>query len=146
MMDMGVYPLQAARYVTGEEPVKISARSYKTRPEIYTQAEEVMLFDLNFPSGAVASLATGFHAGFNYLKVSAENGRFELEPFSGEFEKDVFSLMLSILSKLMFNSLSCLVICSGLILFRILFVLIIYFIFLNSTISRVLKSIVDRYK
>ena len=83
MMDMGVYPLQAARYVTGEEPVKVSARSYVTRPDIFTEVEEVMLFDLEFPSGCIASLATGFHAGYNYLKVFAEDGRFELEPFSG---------------------------------------------------------------
>ena len=83
MMDMGVYPLQAARYVTGEEPVKVSARSYITRPEIFTEVEEVMLFDLTFASGCIASLATGFNVSYNYLKVFAEDGRFELEPFSG---------------------------------------------------------------
>jgi len=82
MMDMGVYPLQAARYVTGEEPVSVNARSYVTRPEIFSEADEVMLFDLQFPSGAIASLSTGFHTGFNYLKVFADEGRFELEPFS----------------------------------------------------------------
>jgi len=82
MMDMGVYPLQAARYVTGEEPVSVNARFCITRPEIYTDAEEVMLFDLQFPSGCTASLSTGFHAGFNFLKVFAEKGWFELEPFS----------------------------------------------------------------
>ena len=83
MMDMGVYSLQAARYVTGEEPVSVSARSYVTRPDIFSEADEVMLFDLQFSSGCIASLATGFHTGFNYLKVFAEDGRFELEPFSG---------------------------------------------------------------
>jgi glucose-fructose oxidoreductase len=83
MMDMGVYPLQGARYVTGEEPINVSARSYVTRPDIFTEVEEVMLFDLEFPSGCIASLATGFNASYNYLKVFAEDGRFELEPFSG---------------------------------------------------------------
>jgi glucose-fructose oxidoreductase len=82
MMDMGVYPLQAARYVTGEEPVSVNARSYVTRPEIFSEVDEVMIFDLQFPSGAIASLSTGFHTGFNYLKVFADVGRFELEPFS----------------------------------------------------------------
>jgi glucose-fructose oxidoreductase len=82
MMDMGVYPLQAARYVTGEEPVSVSARSYVIRPDIFKEVEEVMLFDLTFPSGCIASLVTGFHTGFNYLKAFAEDGRFELEPFS----------------------------------------------------------------
>jgi glucose-fructose oxidoreductase len=82
MMDMGVYPLQAARYVTGEEPVSVNARSYVTRPDIFSEVDEVMIFDLQFPSGAIASLSTGFHTGFNYLKVFADEGRFELEPFS----------------------------------------------------------------
>ena len=81
-MDMGVYPLQAARYVTGEEPLKVSARSYVTRPDIYTDAEEVMLFDLEFPSGCIASLSTGFHTNYNYLKAYAADGWFELDPFS----------------------------------------------------------------
>lgn len=81
MMDMGVYSLQAARYVTGEEPVEVNARSYVTRPEIFKEVDEVMMFDLVFPSGAVASLSTGFHATLNSLKVSCERGWFELEPF-----------------------------------------------------------------
>jgi glucose-fructose oxidoreductase len=81
MMDMGVYALQGARYVTGEEPVRVDARSYVTRPEFFTEVEEVMLFDLEFPSGCIASLSTGFHANYGYLKAFAEKGWFELEPF-----------------------------------------------------------------
>jgi len=81
MMDMGVYSLQAARYVTGEEPVQVSARSYVARPEYFTEVEEAMMFDLMFPSGCVASLSAGFHANVNTLKVVAEKGWFELEPF-----------------------------------------------------------------
>lgn len=81
MMDMGVYALQAARYVTGEEPVKINARAYVTRPELFKEVDEVMQFDLEFPSGCIASLSTGFHAVYNYLKVYSEEGWFELEPF-----------------------------------------------------------------
>ena len=82
MMDMGVYPLQAARYVTGEEPVSVSATAYKTRPDLIREVEDAMMFQLTFPGGTVASLQTGFHASFNFLKVFAANGWFELEPFS----------------------------------------------------------------
>ena len=35
MYDMGVYPLNAARYVTGEEPIAVVARHETKRPEIY---------------------------------------------------------------------------------------------------------------
>jgi glucose-fructose oxidoreductase len=37
MYDMGVYPLNAARYVTGEEPLAVTAIQSTTRPEIYTK-------------------------------------------------------------------------------------------------------------
>ena len=81
MMDMGVYSLQAARYSTGEEPVSVSAQTFKTRPEHF-EADEITTFQLQFPSGTVASCETGFHASFNYLKVYCEKGWYELEPFS----------------------------------------------------------------
>ena len=81
MMDMGVYPLQAARYSTGEEPISVSAQTFKIRPD-KIEADEVTSFQLQFPSGTVANCETGFHANFNYLKVRCENGWYELEPFS----------------------------------------------------------------
>ncbi len=81
MMDMGVYPLQAARYSTGEEPVSVSAQTFQIRPEKF-EADEVTSFQLQFPSGTVANCQTGFHANFNYLKVFCEKGWYELEPFS----------------------------------------------------------------
>jgi glucose-fructose oxidoreductase len=81
MMDMGVYPLQAARYAVGAEPVSVSAQTFKIRPQNF-EADEVTSFQLQFPGGTVASCETGFHANFNYLKVFCENGWYELDPFS----------------------------------------------------------------
>ena len=83
MMDMGVYPLQAARYVTGEEPLLVSAQTYVTRPGNFEGVDEVTTFQLEFPGGTIASLDTGFHASFNHLSAFAERGWFELRPFSG---------------------------------------------------------------
>ncbi len=82
MMDMGVYPLQAARYVTGEEPVRVSAQTFVTRPGRFEGVDEATTFQLEFPGGTIASLDTGFHASFDHLYASAENGFFELRPFS----------------------------------------------------------------
>ncbi|MGC9342716.1 MAG: Gfo/Idh/MocA family protein, partial [Bacteroidales bacterium] len=83
MMDMGVYPLQGARYVTGEEPLSVTAQSYVLRPGKYEEVDEATNFQLEFPGGAIASLSTGFHASFNYLQAYAKDGWFELKPFSG---------------------------------------------------------------
>ena len=81
MFDMGVYCLNAARYVTGEEPVAVLAQEKTTRPDIYTQADETTLFQLEFPSGALANCATSFGMSMNYMHVTAEQGWYKLEPF-----------------------------------------------------------------
>lgn len=81
MFDMGVYSLNAARYVTGEEPLAVLAQEMTTRPEIYTQADETTLFQLEFPSGALANCATSLGMNMNYLHVTAEKGWYKLEPF-----------------------------------------------------------------
>ena len=79
--DMGVYCLNAARYVTGEEPVAVLAQEKTTRPEIYTEADETTLFQLEFPSGALANCATSLGMSMNYLHVTAEQGWYKLDPF-----------------------------------------------------------------
>lgn len=82
MMDMGVYPLKAARYATNQEPLSVTAQTFVTRPEVQNKAEEVVTFQLQFPDGTVANLETGFHANFNFLQVFAGKGWYELKPFS----------------------------------------------------------------
>src|SRR5690606_4140208 len=51
MYDMGVYALQGARLAAGEEPVAVTAQSIVNRPEIFNEADEMMMFQLRFPSG-----------------------------------------------------------------------------------------------
>jgi glucose-fructose oxidoreductase len=81
MYDMGVYPLNAARYSTGLEPIAVSARASTTRPEIYKEVEETMEFDLKFPGGVTANCLTTFGKSVNELKVNCEKGWYELIPF-----------------------------------------------------------------
>lgn len=82
MMDMGVYSLQAARYATGEEPISVSAQTFTTRPEIFKEVDETTMFQLEFPSGAVANLHTSFGMNMNYLHTTAEDGWYKFDPFS----------------------------------------------------------------
>ncbi len=81
LYDMGVYPLQAARCVTGEEPVSVTAQSYTLRPSIFKEVPETVMFQLAFPSGARADLVTSHGISMNRLDVVAERGKFGLEPF-----------------------------------------------------------------
>lgn len=81
MYDMGVYPLNAARYTAGEEPVAVTARHETTRPDIYHEVDEITVFELEFPSGAIAKCKTSFAESLNYLKAECEEGWYELKPF-----------------------------------------------------------------
>ncbi|UZR93287.1 Gfo/Idh/MocA family protein [Chondrinema litorale] len=82
MMDMGVYSLQAARYVTGEEPIAVTAQEFRIRKDLFTEVEETLTFQLEFPSGALANLHTSFGMNMNYLDVRTEKGYIKLDPFS----------------------------------------------------------------
>jgi glucose-fructose oxidoreductase len=81
MLDMGVYPLNAARYSTGLEPIAVTAKASTTRPEIYKEVEETMEFALKFPGGTTANCIASFGKSMNELKVNCEKGWYELIPF-----------------------------------------------------------------
>ena len=79
--DMGVYPLQAARYSAGEEPISIKAWHETERPDMFGEVDETTYFDLEFPSGAVASCMASFAKGGSELKVACKKGSYGLNPF-----------------------------------------------------------------
>lgn len=81
MYDMGVYPLNAARYSSGMEPISVTARASTIRPQIYSEVEETMAFDLEFPGGATAKCETSFGKGMNDLQINYKNGWCKLSPF-----------------------------------------------------------------
>lgn len=81
MYDMGVYPLQAARYCSGEEPVAVTARQSTRRKKIFKDADETTTFDLEFASGIKAHCETSLGMNMNSLRVTCEKGWYQLEPF-----------------------------------------------------------------
>lgn len=81
LMDMGVYSLQAARYMTGEEPVAVTAReSTDRRDPRFTEVEDLIEWTLEFPSGALASCQSMYSAAQNHILLMGDKGRIELEP------------------------------------------------------------------
>jgi predicted dehydrogenase len=78
LMDMGIYTIQGARYVTGEEPLFVTAREEKTKPELFKEVDETVYYKLEFPSGIIANGKCSYNAYWNHLKVKAEKGWFEL--------------------------------------------------------------------
>lgn len=81
LVDVGIYALQASRYLTGEEPVEVSAMASITDAEKYAEVDETLVWTARFPSGVLAHCATSFRAvGMQSLRVDCERGWFELDP------------------------------------------------------------------
>lgn len=85
MMDIGIYALNGARYMTGEEPTWVTAQETKTDPVKFKEGvDETIQFQLGFPSGAVASCLSTY--SMNYLDrffLDGEKGFAELQPATG---------------------------------------------------------------
>lgn len=80
LMDVGIYAIQAARYVTGEEPIAVRAQGFTTDPEKFREVYETVLWTLEFPSGAVATSSTTYNGYVNRLYAMAPEGWLEIQP------------------------------------------------------------------
>ncbi len=84
LMDMGIYCVQATRYVLGEEPVAVTAQfGPVTRKDLFKEVEESILWQLEFPSGAIANSFSSYNSNIGRFYASADNGFFELNPAYG---------------------------------------------------------------
>ena len=85
MMDIGIYAINGARYMIGEEPNWVTAQETKTDLVKFKEGvDETIQFQFGFPSGAVASCLSTYN--MNYLDrffLSAEKGFAELLPSTG---------------------------------------------------------------
>jgi predicted dehydrogenase len=81
LMDVGIYALQACRYLTGEEPVEVMAQETKTDPVKFAEVDETISWSMKFPSGVMASVMTtyGFN-GANFFTAVCQKGRFGMDP------------------------------------------------------------------
>jgi len=82
IMDMGPYPLQAARYSTGLEPIAVTAQQFNSDPKVFDGVDETTTFQLEFPGGILANGSTTFAANVNFLKIHSQKGSYGLTPFS----------------------------------------------------------------
>lgn len=81
LMDVGIYALQATRYISGEEPVLISAVETKTDRLKFAEVDESMAWQATFPSGVLGNCSTSFNAsGMGRIRAHAQRGWFGLEP------------------------------------------------------------------
>jgi glucose-fructose oxidoreductase len=83
LMDIGIYALNAARYLSGEEPVSVNAMMHSTPNDPrFVEVEENITFQLRFPSGILANCTSSYGGGFNRFRVTKPRGSAELDPAS----------------------------------------------------------------
>ncbi len=81
LMDVGVYALQACRYLTGEEPSIITAQETKTDTVKFAEVDESITWLMQFPSGVLAYCSTSYNFnGLNRFNAFTENGFLRMDP------------------------------------------------------------------
>jgi glucose-fructose oxidoreductase len=81
LMDIGIYALNAARYLTGEEPAAVNAMMHSTPNDPrFVEVEENITFQLRFPSGILANCTSSYGVGVNRFRVAKPRGAAELDP------------------------------------------------------------------
>ncbi len=81
LMDVGIYALQATRYIAGEEPIQVTAVESTIDHVKFKDVEESIAWQLKFPSGVIASCDSTYNFnGMNHYQAFAEEGWFQLSP------------------------------------------------------------------
>lgn len=81
LMDVGIYALQACRYLTGEEPQSIIAQETKTDAVKFSEVDESLTWTMRFPSGVLAYCSTSYNFnGLNRFRAFADDGWFGMDP------------------------------------------------------------------
>jgi predicted dehydrogenase len=82
LMDVGIYCLNACRYLTGEEPVDLKGNMTVVGADPrFREVEEHVAWTMKFPSGAVANCQCTYGVGMaGYFHVRGSKGEMRMEP------------------------------------------------------------------
>jgi len=82
LMDIGIYALNASRYLTGEEPKEVNAMIYSTPGDLrFKEVEEHVTFQLRFPSGILANCSSSYgYFPQSHYRVMGTDARLGMDP------------------------------------------------------------------
>ena len=86
MMDIGIYSLNALRYLSGEEPISVSATiTNPPNDPRFVDVEDTVDFELTFPSGLVGHGTSGYSwvQGKNRYEIHGTKHSLVAEPATG---------------------------------------------------------------
>jgi len=82
LLDVGIYSLNATRYLTGEEPVEFKATTFTHKDDPrFKEVEETVSWTTRFPSGVLAACSTTYGGNMRgFLRVTGSKGSIEMSP------------------------------------------------------------------
>ena len=81
LMDIGIYSVQALRYMAGEEPVSVAARESSDRSDPrFGEVEDRIDWSFLFPSGLIGHGFSSYSSGHNHIRLTGDRGWIDLEP------------------------------------------------------------------
>jgi predicted dehydrogenase len=83
--DVGLYCLNASRFLSGQEPVEVFANTYQPKDDPrFTQVEASCSFSLKFPTGYIATCTTSYDVHKSaFLRMEGRDAWAELSPAFG---------------------------------------------------------------
>jgi predicted dehydrogenase len=82
LLDLGIYPLNAIRHITGEEPASFSAQvATLDLSGRFSEVEQSVEWEMKMPSGILASCSCSYgQRGPSFLNINGETGYLVMEP------------------------------------------------------------------
>lgn len=82
LMDLGIYALNAIRWILGEEPKEFRAFvSTRDKTGAFREVEQSVEWMMKFPSGVLASCGSSYgQSGTNFLQINGSTGNVRVEP------------------------------------------------------------------
>lgn len=80
LMDLGIYAIQAARYSIGTEPLSVTAQEYKTDNIKFSEVDESITWQMEFPGGHASNSYTSYSTYANRFYISMERRWLNLFP------------------------------------------------------------------
>ena len=82
LMDVGIYCLNACRFISGEEPMEVDARwAILDKDGRFAEVEENLVWTMRFPSGMLATCNTSYGTNTGgYYRVFGSKGSLQMEP------------------------------------------------------------------
>jgi predicted dehydrogenase len=80
IVDLGLYAIQGARRVTGQEPTSVRAQAFTIDKTIFKGIPETVFWQMEFPGGILSNSSTTYTSYVDRLYVTAQRGWFGLMP------------------------------------------------------------------